>query len=174
MEMLRAGAIALALAVAPVAASSATMVTDGGGPYDLLADMYKFEGDFVAGTAGDTLTFSFVNSSNTTAAVTFFGITLNQLSAAFTDGVQLTFGPIIDSFGTTSVGEQYSFLVDPNQVVNLAITFGNVFDTIPDGFTGQANIDFQVTAAAVPLPAAGFLLLGALGGLAALRRRKST
>lgn len=37
---------------------------------------------------------------------------------------------------------------------------------------GYANFSFDQVAAPVPLPAGGLLLIGALGGLAALRRRK--
>lgn len=46
----------------------------------------------------------------------------------------------------------------------------------PDGFNGGiTQIDYSYArVAAVPLPAAGFLLIGALGGMAALRRRKAT
>ncbi|WP_083805813.1 VPLPA-CTERM sorting domain-containing protein [Roseobacter sp. SK209-2-6] len=44
--------------------------------------------------------------------------------------------------------------------------FGGTFS--PRSFAGSLSYDI----AAVPLPAAGFLLLGALGGAAALRRRK--
>jgi hypothetical protein len=40
-----------------------------------------------------------------------------------------------------------------------------------DNSLAGASFDFEV-AAAVPLPAGGLLLIGALGGLAALRRRK--
>lgn len=41
-----------------------------------------------------------------------------------------------------------------------------------DNSLAGASFDFEV-AAAVPLPAGGLLLIGALGGLAALRRRKT-
>lgn len=43
----------------------------------------------------------------------------------------------------------------------------------PDWTFGGAFASFTVTPTVVPLPAAGLLLLGALGSLVALRRRKS-
>ncbi len=44
-----------------------------------------------------------------------------------------------------------------------------------DGFPGNDEFSLKsVNVASVPLPAAGLLLLGALGGLSALRRRKAT
>jgi len=43
-----------------------------------------------------------------------------------------------------------------------------------DNSLAGANFDFEVQVSAVPLPAGGLLLIGALGGLALLRRRKST
>jgi hypothetical protein len=50
-----------------------------------------------------------------------------------------------------------------------------VVDTSPGG-TGRDGFDIDsisVTPATIPLPAGGLLLLGALGGVAALRRRKA-
>ena len=38
----------------------------------------------------------------------------------------------------------------------------------------QVRLNVDYTIAAVPLPAGGLLLLGSLGGLAALRRRKKS
>ena len=57
-------------------------------------------------------------------------------------------------------------------------SFGSItrlfFDDSSTGAgVGYANFSFDQVAAPVPLPAAGFLLIGALGGLAALRRRKA-
>ena len=55
--------------------------------------------------------------------------------------------------------------------------FPNPACAIPGGDCGGANDSFQVTGLEVqpvPLPAAGWLLLAGVGGLAALRRRRET
>lgn len=72
---------------------------------------------------------------------------------------------------------------DPgNSALALAITLplrlGDVYSALrlTDMSTGQGRDGFDVdsiSVSAVPLPAAGFLLIGAMGGLAALRRRKT-
>lgn len=46
---------------------------------------------------------------------------------------------------------------------------GETFDSVSFGATSQA---FEFALAPVPLPATGLLLLGGLGGIAALKRRK--
>ena len=66
-----------------------------------------------------------------------------------------------------------------SDVIGLDLSsFGSItrlfFDDSSTGAgVGYANFSFDQVAAPVPLPAAGFLLIGALGGLAALRRRKA-
>lgn len=93
-------------------------------------------------------------------------------------------------------GDETSFkTAEPNPFVNIS-TFGNpifsfkgIFDTVrltdmtkkvfggdftnasTKPSTGGFDVD-SISVSAVPLPAAGFLLVGALGGLAALRRRR--
>lgn len=170
-------AVAAALAVAPVAANAVTLLdeSDSGGPVlDLLADSYSFEEDFMVDEAGNTLTFSFENTSASTASVTFFGWSVQQNLAAFTDGVQLSFGPYSDSVAEgESFGDNTNFLIGAGDTATLTITYGSVFD-LGNGEDGNfANIDFTVRAAVVPIPAAGLLLLTALGGVAVLRRRKT-
>lgn len=51
------------------------------------------------------------------------------------------------------------------------VAAGNYTFTI-DGISGAAGSAYDIAISAVPVPAAGLLLLGGLGGLAALRRRK--
>ena len=55
--------------------------------------------------------------------------------------------------------------------LTLALFGGNPSNLSTQGATGGFDVD-AISVSAVPLPAAGFLLVGALGGLAALRRRK--
>ncbi|MGX0978396.1 hypothetical protein ACSSVY_004136 [Roseovarius sp. MBR-51] len=55
--------------------------------------------------------------------------------------------------------------------LTLALFGGNPSNLSTQAATGGFDVD-AISVSAVPLPAAGFLLVGALGGLAALRRRK--
>lgn len=59
-------------------------------------------------------------------------------------------------------------------------TYGYSFDgtgsasaLIIDNLYGQGAVNFAFAVAAVPVPAAGWLMVMAIGGLAAMRRRKS-
>jgi hypothetical protein len=99
-NLIRTLAVSAVMAISAVAAQAATItIADSGSTYDLLADSYTFDEDFAVGTSGGTLTFDFTNSSASTAAVTFFGFTVNQNLAAFTDGVQVSFGSLAESVG---------------------------------------------------------------------------
>ena len=173
-DKLKYVAVAAVISITPFAASAATVVIDGGGPYDVLADSYVFEKDFDPGALGETLTFVFQNTSLATQVVGVSVATINQLTAYFTDGVTAEWLSGQSHFTAQGVFDafQINTVLAAGASDTLQFTFGNVVDAPTNG-DGIANIDFQVVAA-VPVPAAGFLLFGALGGLAALRRRKST
>ena len=76
---------------------------------------------------------------------------------------------LIDNQGPTSL----TLAVSLNLAPGAAYSHLRLTDTSPvvQGRDGW-DID-SISVSAVPLPAAGFLLIGALGGLAALRRRKT-
>lgn len=73
---------------------------------------------------------------------------------------------------TNGLAAAMSNLVGVNYVTSFTVrASGTLFQ---DGFLGNDEFSIKsVNVAAVPVPAAGLLLLGALGGLAALRRRKA-
>ncbi|WP_210528223.1 VPLPA-CTERM sorting domain-containing protein [Rubellimicrobium arenae] len=174
IDRLKAAGLAAVLLAAPCVASATTLVSPGGS-YDLLSDDFFFDGVFEIGDAGDTYTFSFTNTSSGGAALSILGGTVQQLSAAFKGGVSFAFGtaaPVTVGQDVTTGFEEPLF-VQAGQTVDLVLTFGEVIDTgVRKG--GVADIDFAVEAAVIPVPAAGLLLLSALGGMAALGRRKKT
>ncbi len=171
LSKLKYTAAAAALALTPFAVSAATVVNDGG-TYDVLADSYEFQESYDVGESGDTLTFTFENTSGADAAVTFFGVTVQQNTAVFDDGVSVDFGTYSETFDEgDSGGDNTTFTIAAGDSATLTIMFGDVVDTGPTG--GSTDIDFTVEAAVVPVPAAGLLLLSALGGAVALRRRKN-
>ena len=134
----------------------------------------------VRGTA--TLTYSGLNLMNSREAGFFnfvvvpgtfdgdamfsvFGEDSDGNTISYSENLLAGFSPIL-RFNQFEFGESDMF--DFSDVATLAFTF--------DTSNTRGNVDGQLASievSAVPVPAAGLLLLGAMGGLAGLRRRKA-
>ncbi len=164
---------------APLAASAATLTINGASmdfvdPAALgnvnidVLETASVNVSFVEGDQGGTLVFSLNNVSASAAAFSIVGGTVNQgNNYGFAQGVDLWLdnpGNMIDL-----LGESFDFntVIAAGGSALFNIEYGEPFgvgNVYPD-------IDFTVFAYEVPVPAAGFLLIGALGGLIALRRK---
>ncbi len=105
---------------------------------------------------------------------------LNKFDPGWVEAVKIEVGR--NGVFTTAAPNPY-YNTDANNKV--AFTFSGIFDTVrltdvtlaygsasaKAGSTGGFDVA-DISVSAVPVPAAGFLLLGALGGLAGLRRRR--
>ena len=122
------------------------------------------------GTSGTQLSSADINAG--TATTTFFDIV-----GVFAQG----FNSIVrhdDGITAFDDGTQIASSANPTTVVDTAVNGfnGGTWRLIYAATNSDPSI-LRVTGdrlpSTVPVPAAGFLLFGALGGLAALRRRKS-
>ena len=132
-----------------------TFLANGGG---VISDASGVELGFLAGT---------LLSQATYVTTTFFKIT-GTLASAVT-------GTITHDDGITLVanGQTGGVSTGPNTVLTTPFTATNGnFTLYYVAANGNPSI-LKVDVAAVPVPAGGLLLIGALGGLAALRRRKT-
>ena len=95
-------------------------------------------------------------------------ITTNMVSY----GISTLFGDTING-PTVGVPQGVWTVVSKNFEVQTAGTYSLFFDGATESDSIGGFID-GIKVEPVPLPAAGFLLIGALGGLAAMRRRKKS
>lgn len=125
------------------------------------------------------------NQNSTISQMVTFGVGKYKLSFAFSPRVagntgtnQISYG-VDGLFDLVVTGPSASYPLNVWTVVTQIFTVttaGNYalyFDAAGKSDSLGGFID-GIEVAAVPVPAAGFMLFGALGGLAALRRRKST
>jgi hypothetical protein len=116
-------------------------------------------------------TQSFLDSTRLSQG-SYVTTTLFSISGVFATAVE---GIIRHDDGITLVasGQTGGVSAPPTPATNTAFTANagefTLFYAAANGNPSILNVD----AAVVPLPAAGFLLIGALGGLVALRRRKT-
>ena len=172
-SFLAAGVLAVGLAASAASAATiegqiditgtyttGTAVFMASGSVDLSSTGFVLiaDGDFSSVVVGSSAALTDISFAAPGQIWTVGGFTFTAIS--YTDIVSGT-NPAFTALGTiTAAG------FDPTDGV---MTFSSQSN-------GRRNVSFSSTTvpAPVPLPAAGFLLVGALGGLAALRRRKAT
>ena len=175
----RAIFVAAAMILTPMMSHAVTVPvpsTDPTSPNELSAGVYRYDVDFFDGAAGQTLDFIFINDTASSAVLSIASGTIAQLTAFFTGGVELEWigSGQSDSVagvsgGDSSIGPVLSSILGSEATDTLRLTFGDVEEAVSGGL---ANIDFQVFATPVPVPA-GILLMGtALAGFGVARRRK--
>jgi hypothetical protein len=176
--VLRMMALAAAVAAVPLAASATTVTTFGNqtsifftnensdqniGNFDLAVEPVGVNALFTANNVSGSLTFGVFSSNGAPAANGSVDINMvrdNETFMGTFDGQPLTFEGVGGDF---------------------VATFGTAFDDASDmaefylQFSGfDAGDQFQVNVSAVPLPASILMLMGALGGMAFLGRRRLT
>lgn len=158
------GAVAaLALSVSGGVSEAATVITNGG------SSGISYGDDFVAQILNPSGAGSFTHTF--TSVVDPLGVNA-QVSVLTITG---TFTGMVLSWLDGSLATLSSISVIPTTTTLATVfTIPNLTQSVRVSWTGSTTNAIAVlgVVAAVPVPAGGLLLIGALGGLAALRRRK--
>lgn len=174
---MRALAAVVALSLMPVMSNAATIAISDGDLIDPIdvSTTYTFEEQLTGNTGAISRMFTFVaDPADTPLPVFAVNLTLTgrgTVVGAFMswfDGANTifaTFEDVVLNGSTVGVGAAFTTLFTSPDALTQKLTLGW------DSFTGN-SIQVSTQVSAVPLPAGGLLLLTALGGLAAARRRR--
>lgn len=165
----------LAVGLVAVMPVSANAFSQGGNisvgdTVDILDGPFVFDSLFGPAAEGGAIwTFTFENNTASDIISAVNITTVNQLTGAFAGGVDFNFGGDMQSVGEgDSATLNFFALIPAMDSITFTVDYG---DFAPkQGANGFADIDFQVQA--VPLPASILMLLGAVGGLGMLGRRR--
>lgn len=178
-------AAAMSLAAPVMAATISGIVYEGGGPG--IAGTAPGPADFILGDFSETVGDPLLTLAGDTQL--YGGVTSLTNADLFTDSFAVDFGAtgyIVDfgwSNASTSTGLDGELTVGGTTyaladvaTINLGTLTGIVnftVDPTAGAITGSENAYWNLQMAVVPIPAAGLLLLTALGGLGFARRRKA-
>lgn len=144
---------------------------EGGAPViDLLAGPYDFNAGFTGADPAGSFTFNFQNTSGTAILLSLVNATIGQSpSLFFTGGVQTTFGVLVHNTAQNAL-DAFSLqaLLNPGDLISLVFNYG---DPVSPNQAGP-DIDFNIEASVVPLPAGLLLFLSGLFGIGFLGRYK--
>ena len=181
MSKLKAIGLAIAMAVAPMMASAAVIqMIDGGVTPVTVGDTLYYAENGINGGADSrvfTLTSVPISQSNLAAEFTTLEFTglFQGLSIQLTNNLG-TFAASLIGPNANNTGDLYGLSTLFNAINGFTQTLSVTWTGINTASNGgnAAGLLIQAVPSAVPVPAAGFLMIGALGGLAALRRRRKT
>lgn len=172
---LRNLALAATVAAVPVTASAVTINPGSispGSSTDVSATPVFFSATFVDSDVADVYDFEFTNDSLGVAAITLSEGTVLQNSLDFLGGVTVEWlGAGTSAFIPEGATDGYSLssIIAAGGSDTLRLTFGDP-SAVRSG--GMGDIDFDIVVTAIPLPASVLMLVGALGGLAFIGRRR--
>lgn len=161
----KAAIIAVAMLLTPAVANAVTVVNSGGS-YDITSDNL-FVGVASANGGAGSHTVSFFSPTDPVHG---------KANASVTPRVGGLFQNLTMSWVDAATNTILATTAVTSGVTNLTSTFTapSLSQNLVFSWTGStANVGFDFDVSAVPVPAAGLLLLTALGGLGIARRRKA-
>ena len=154
------------------AASASTVALNNGDIINPMAagTTYTYEEIFTSAGGADTRSFQFAVAS-TPMTVSAINLTLTGKQNRFSN----PFMSWYDAATNTTTFAAFNYITGTGWSASLSQLFtSTALNTLTIGWSGhKAPVQISLQIAAVPLPAGGLLLAGAIGGVAALRRRKS-
>lgn len=155
----------LLLAIVPAVAGAVTILP--GNAYDGSVNFSNnpvFSFDNIGGAAAIKIeNFSLTFNSSTNAALTASTWTITPPAGS---GMPVNFVPAVP-------GGRTAMINIPNLILQVGESFTVAFDLVFPSATGGTSGSFSFDAAVVPLPAAGWMLLSAIGGMGLLARRRA-
>ncbi len=176
-KILKPAIAAAFLAIAPIAASAVTLLPSPGSVLLVADEVYNAVLDPITPIPGGSITYDLELGQVPLHVIGDVdvdltpGASLTNFCAFWSTGAGGCTGALSDTTGNIDLSEYFSFgSYVPGEIVSLTIEWFGVTTSTPGG---HLVADFQFDAiTTVPVPAAGFLLLGALGGLGMMRRRR--